>query len=80
MQIDFSDEQLAKDSASIELRCDPDSNVNVESEEQPKKHFWPRISTDAGMQIERRDVHKENALGLITFKCDTGRNVTSERE
>jgi hypothetical protein len=79
MQINFSEEQLAKAPSSILTSCDPDSNVNVESEEQRKKHRRSRISTDAGMQMERRDVHEENASDLISFEFETARNVTSER-
>jgi hypothetical protein len=30
------------------------------------------------MQMERRDVHEENASALISFKFEMGRNVTSE--
>jgi hypothetical protein len=30
------------------------------------------------MQIERRDTQQENASAPISFKCDTGTNVTTE--
>jgi hypothetical protein len=61
------------------MSFDSDSNDKTESKEQPRKHFVPRISTDAGIQIERSETQKYNAPNPISFKYDTGTNITSDR-
>jgi hypothetical protein len=62
MKTDFSNEQFENDFSSIRISFDPLSNVNEESKRQSEKEFEPRISTDAGIQIERiNDFHDEVA-------------------
>jgi hypothetical protein len=73
------DEQLPNAASQISESCEPVSNVTAESDEQPRKHSFDRISTDAGVQIERRDEQSQNALRPITLKRDIGEKVTSER-
>jgi hypothetical protein len=50
MQIDESDEQYANADSPIDESRESDSNVIVERELHPRKH-WPSFSTDEGMQI-----------------------------
>jgi hypothetical protein len=54
-QIDFNDEQPANACASIRVSCDPDSNVNDESESQKVKQPSYKIPTEAGRQIDVND-------------------------
>jgi hypothetical protein len=58
MQIDFSEEQYENALSSISVRCDPDSNVNVDSAKQWEKQSFPKTSTDAGIQMERKELQQ----------------------
>jgi hypothetical protein len=52
IKIDLRDEQLPNAASWISVSRDSDSNVITESDEQPKKHFLERISTEAGIQMD----------------------------
>jgi hypothetical protein len=77
-QIDCSEEQCENDPAEIIVSRDPDSNVKHESDLQPEKHPHPKILTDDGIQVDRRDEHEKNAVAPIRSRCDTGANVMAE--
>jgi hypothetical protein len=79
IQMEGSDEQHAKTDLSIVTSRDSDSNVTADSDEHEWKHSTQRISTDAGMQIERSKVQLANAASPIVFKRETGRNVNETR-
>jgi hypothetical protein len=55
MQIDLGDEQPQKQKASIRDSFEPDLNSNMDSEEQSRKQWRPRISTEDGMQVDLSD-------------------------
>jgi hypothetical protein len=55
MQMAFSEEQYENAFSLIPARCDPNSNINVDSDEQRAKQSFSRNSTDAGIQIERSE-------------------------
>jgi hypothetical protein len=78
IRIDFSARQSSNTRASIRPIFDPDSKVNEESSRHNEKHSTHRISTDAGMQIERNDEHRERALNSIRVSFDPDSNVTDE--
>jgi hypothetical protein len=78
MQILLNDEQQVTALASIRVSVDTDSNVNSESEVHPKKHSLLRTSTNAGMQIEHRDEHEQNAFRSICFNRHPGANVNEQ--
>jgi hypothetical protein len=54
-EIDFSDEQRKSALLSIRVSCDPDSNVNSQSEVQSLKQDFPNFLIDPGTQIETTD-------------------------
>jgi hypothetical protein len=80
MQIAFSEEQSENARSSISASREPDSNVNVARDEHDEKHSFPRNTTEAGIQMDRREMQRRKALSPISFKCDRGTNMTSERE
>jgi hypothetical protein len=75
-----SEEQRENVLYSISVSRETGSNVTVESDEHDEKHFLARYLTDTGIQMEHRQSHFEKALVPMSFKCDTGVNVTSERK
>jgi hypothetical protein len=50
------------------------------SEIQPVKHSVPRISIEAGKQIEFREVHREMAADSMQTSLDHSSNVNTASE
>jgi hypothetical protein len=61
MQIDVSDEHASKADSSRVESLEPASNVTRESLQQALKHLAQMVSTDEGMQTERRYRHRLKA-------------------
>jgi hypothetical protein len=57
MQIAIKERHSQNAIGPISSSVDPGSNVTQESEEHLEKQDSQRISTDAGMQIDRSNVH-----------------------
>jgi hypothetical protein len=55
MQNDESDEQNQNADLAIDESFEPDSNVTLERDLHPSKHFLPSISTEEGMKIDESD-------------------------
>jgi hypothetical protein len=66
--------------ASIRVSCEPDSNVNDQSELQSETGICPRNSTDAGRQIDFNDEQPKSVFGSIrvSFEPDANENDESE--
>jgi hypothetical protein len=56
----------------------PDMNINSQRLIQPVKHFAPSLTTEPGMQMDRRDEQAENALSSISESRESDSNVTLE--
>jgi hypothetical protein len=80
MQIDFKCQQNKKASGSIRVNRDSDSNVNDERDRQSEKHFFPIISTVAGIRTDRSATHSEKAQHPIrvSFEPDSNDNDESD--
>jgi hypothetical protein len=78
MKMDFNKEHFENDLSSIRISFDPLSNINEESERQSEKQLGPKISTDAGIQIERiDDFNNEDASCSILVIFDEDANLNS---
>jgi hypothetical protein len=80
MQMEESDEHEQKACVSIRERCEPLSNVTDERFAQSLKQPAPRLSTDAGTQIENRAVNPENADSPIRKSADPVSNITLQTQ
>jgi hypothetical protein len=59
---------------------EPDSKVNEQRDSQPEKHSLHKISTDAGMQIDRSDEQRNRNLSLISRNFEFGSKATNLRD
>jgi hypothetical protein len=59
-QIAQSDEQSENAPAEIHASSEPDSNVTIERDRHPAKHFSHNSLTAAGTQNDESDEHFEN--------------------
>jgi hypothetical protein len=77
--IDVNDWQCENDSLSIRVSFDRDSKVTDESSLHHPKHLAQTASTDAGMQIDAKLEHPQNASVPINNRFDTDSKVTDRR-
>jgi hypothetical protein len=63
---------------SIGFNVESDSNVTDESETHHAKQLAPRISTEAGIQIDRKEKHFANAQPEISINREPDSNVIDE--
>jgi hypothetical protein len=54
--------------------------MTAESDEQREKHLSARNSTDAGIQMELKELQQQKALDPMNCTRDRGTNNTSSRE
>jgi hypothetical protein len=59
--MEASREQPENADSSIRDSREPDSNVTIKRDVQPKKDFRPRFSSDEGRHIDEIDVQLPNA-------------------
>jgi hypothetical protein len=64
----------------MRANCEPDSNVNEESDLQWNKHFPQRISTEDGIQIDLSPEHEEKASNSIRFNFVSDSNENEKRD
>jgi hypothetical protein len=57
-----------------------DSKTNDKSEVQSEKHPLPRISTEAGRQIDCNDEHEESAFDSILLSFEFDSNINDESD
>jgi hypothetical protein len=76
MQIHESDEHREKTDSSIDKSFEPDSNVTVERDLQPRKQPLQIFPTEQGMQMDESDEHLENAHPSIRDSLEPHSNVT----
>jgi hypothetical protein len=72
---DFKEKQQEKAPGSIRSSFEPNSKVNEDRTEHPEKQFFPRTSTDEGIQIANNDGDLENAPYPIWMSCEPDSNA-----
>jgi hypothetical protein len=76
--MDKSDVHAENAESPIRDSFEPDSNITIESVQQPEKHFKPTTSTEAGMTMDESDRHSKKAKSPIRDTFEPDSNVTLE--
>jgi hypothetical protein len=78
MQMATSPEQAENVWFSIRDKTESDWKITSERAQHPLKQYWPRTSTEAGIEIAKSDTQPENAWFSMRESFESDSNVTRE--